>query len=96
MTQPVLDLTPLTLTERVRRVFLDRPLTWIDGHAFQQVGGFAGWSARIRDLRKQPHAMTILNRTKRSSGYTVTEYLYLPDVRPDEVSDDLRARVRQL
>lgn len=72
----------MTLTEQVAAILRARPHQWINGHEFAKVGGYAGWSARLRDLRKPPYNWTIENRVKRcefmGQRWTETEYRYIP------------------
>lgn len=73
----------MTLTERVAAVLQSHAGRWVDGQDLAKVGGYAGWSARCRDLRKPPYNWTIENRqrTIRSSTgrrYKITEYRLVP------------------
>jgi hypothetical protein len=88
------EFAPDTMTESVRDLFVRRPSTWIDGRAFQAIGGFAGWSARIRDCRKRPYRMVIINRTTRHHGITGTAYVWLPLAVPEDITPAVRAKVR--
>lgn len=78
----------MRLIDQVREKFLENPDRWIDGREFVTLGGFGGWSARIRDLRKPAYgAMTIENRVSKvevnGQKLTRTEYRWVPD-RPAE------------
>jgi hypothetical protein len=51
---------------------------WIDGRRLAEVGGYAAWSSRCRDLRKPPFNMTVEQRDypveRDGRKFTVTEY----------------------
>lgn len=72
----------MTLTEQVAAIFRAKPNQWIDGHEFAKVGGYAGFTARIRDLRKAPYHWTIENEVTRHDfmgrRWTETKYRYVP------------------
>lgn len=67
----------MSLCERVAALLKACPNTWLDGREIAKVGGYAAWRSRIADLRKPPYSMVIENRTKRSKGFTVSEYKYV-------------------
>ncbi len=46
------SLNPTSLTGRVYALLDAHRGQWVDGREIAQVGGYAGWSARVRDLRK--------------------------------------------
>jgi hypothetical protein len=69
----------MSLTERVADYFKRHEGQWLDGRLFSTFAGYAGFTARIRDLRKPPYGWNIENRqrTMRSSTgrkYKVSEY----------------------
>ena len=67
----------MSLTERVRALFLSRPGEWLDGRAIAQVGGYAGWRTRVSDCRRK-FSMQIENTVERHEDYTVSRYRYVP------------------
>lgn len=72
----------VTLVERTAAVFRAKPNQWIDAHEFAKVGGFAGFTARIRDLRKARYGgLVIENRTRRVAKVwgteTISEYRWV-------------------
>ena len=71
----------MSLCNRVATLFRAYPGEWLDGRELAKVGGYAGWRTRVSDLRKPPYGMTIENRTRRSNGFTVSEYRFLPDAK---------------
>ena len=60
----------MTLTDRVAEHFKAHPDMWLDAHEFVALGGFAGFTARIRDCRKPPLYMSIENVTERKQTST--------------------------
>jgi hypothetical protein len=81
MTQATLDLATDTRTHfaAVKALFEAKPHQWIDGKAFEAIGGRYSWSARIRDCRKYPYRMVIENRQIRVGRRVVrTEYRWVP------------------
>jgi hypothetical protein len=52
---------------------------WVDGREIAQVGGYAGWSARVRDLRKLGCVVEQRDYRVERDGrkFTVTEYRLL-------------------
>lgn len=85
MTQPTFawKLAPVTapLTLRVLAMLEASRGEFVDGRDLAKVGGYAGWSARIRELRRK-HGYIIENRwrnQKLSDGrmIRVTEYRLL-------------------
>ena len=68
----------VTLTDRVRALFVSRPGEWIDGRELAQVGGYAGWRSRVVNCRER--GMTIVNHQQRRPGLTISRYKYLPPV----------------
>jgi hypothetical protein len=70
------SLNPTSLTGRVYALLDAHRGQWVDGRAIAQVGGFAGWSARCRDLRKLGYTVEQRDyRQKTVSGtITITEY----------------------
>ncbi len=67
----------MTMTERVRVLFLSRPGEWVDGRELAQVGGYAAWRSRVVDCRQQ-FGMAIENKTERRPHLTVSAYRYTP------------------
>jgi hypothetical protein len=72
-----------TLTVILGEFLRARPNQWVDGRQIAKIAGFAGWRARISDLRKAPYAMTISNRQRNvrvdeHTTFRVTEYRYEP------------------
>jgi hypothetical protein len=92
MTQAYLDLHPRdtpkpgTLCGRVFDVLHANRGRWVDGRRLAEVGGYAGWSARVRELRNH-YGYTVENRQtilKYKDGpqvgkpwMTITEYRML-------------------
>lgn len=68
----------MSLTEKVRALFLANPGRWIDGREIAQVGGYAGWRTRISDCRKD-FAMQIENEYERRPNLTISRYRYTPE-----------------
>jgi hypothetical protein len=70
------SLNPTSLTGRVYALLDAHRGQWVDGREIAQVGGYAGWSARVRDLRKL--GMSVEQRDYRverdGRKFTVTEY----------------------
>jgi hypothetical protein len=52
---------------------------WVDGREIAQVGGYAGWSARVRDLRKLGYTVEQRDYRVERDGrkFTVSEYRLL-------------------
>jgi DNA-binding response OmpR family regulator len=73
------SLNPTSLTGRVYALLDAHRGQWVDGREIMQVGGYAGWSARVRDLRKL--GMSVEQRDYRverdGRKFTVTEYRLL-------------------
>ena len=73
------SLNPTSLTGRVYALLDAHRGQWVDGREIAQVGGYAGWSARVRDLRK--FGFTVEQRDYRverdGRKFTVTEYRLL-------------------
>jgi hypothetical protein len=67
----------MTLTEKVRAVFLANPGEWIDGRELANVGGYAAWRTRLSECRTE-FGMAIENEVTRHDDYTVSKYRYLP------------------
>lgn len=93
----------VTLTERLAAYFRARPGQWIDGMALAQIAGSYAWRSRIADIRRAPHSMTIENRQRRVrvldeggmvavdvSGFTVSEYRFMPGVTSDRLAQNGR------
>jgi hypothetical protein len=70
------SLNPTSLTGRVYALLDAHRGEWVDGREIMQVGGYAGWSARVRDLRKL--GMSVEQRDYRverdGRKFTVSEY----------------------
>lgn len=68
-----------TLTGRVFDVLEAKRGQWVDGTALARVGGYAGWSARVRDLRKLGYTVENRVRHVEIDGWhgTITEYRLL-------------------
>ena len=84
MTQAYLDLHPRdtpkpgTLCGRVFDVLHANRGRWVDGRRLAEVGGYAGWSARVRELRNR-YGYTVENRQRpglsaTGEAFTITEY----------------------
>jgi hypothetical protein len=73
------SLNPTSLTGRVYALLDAHRGQWVDGREIAQVGGYAGWSARVRDLRKLGYTVEQRDyRQKTVSGtITITEYRLL-------------------
>jgi DNA-binding response OmpR family regulator len=73
------SLNPTSLTGRVYALLDAHRGQWVDGREIMQVGGYAGWSARVRDLRKL--GMSVEQRDYRverdGRKFTVSEYRLL-------------------
>ena len=88
MTQAYLDLNPRdtpkpgTLCGRVFDVLHANRGRWVDGKVLASVGGYAGWSARVRELRNR-YGYTIENREIHQKDwdtgkmFIITEYRML-------------------
>jgi hypothetical protein len=82
MTQVSLEFSVIpnagTRTRAVYDLLFKHRGEWIDGRELAKVGGYAGWSARCRDLRKHPFSMNIEQRDylveRDGRKFTVTEY----------------------
>lgn len=63
----------------VAAFFKARPHQWIDGMEIREfAGGYGGWSARIRDARRE-YGMQIENRVRVfEGGRKVSEYRFVP------------------
>ncbi len=97
----------MSLTARVADYFTRHQGQWLDGRLFATFAGYAGFTARIRDLRKAPYRWTIENRVLRHRDgdrkWTTTEYRYVPpvastqptlfDEAPNEAAPDSPAHV---
>jgi hypothetical protein len=70
------SLNPMSLTGRVYALLDAHRGQWVDGREIAQVGGYAGWSARVRDLRKLGYIVEQRDyRVERDwRKFTVTEY----------------------
>jgi hypothetical protein len=70
----------VNLCQKLAAYFHAHPNEWIDGRVLHDLAGFAGWSARVRDLRKPPYRWTIENQTTRHEfmgrKWTETKYRY--------------------
>jgi DNA-binding response OmpR family regulator len=73
------SLNPTSLTGRVYALLDAHRGQWVDGRAIAQVGGYAGWSARVRDLRKLGYVVEQRDYRVERDGrkFTVTEYRLL-------------------
>ncbi len=73
------SLNPTSLTGRVYALLDAHRGQWVDGRAIAQVGGYAGWSARVRDLRKLGYTVEQRDYLVERDGrkFTVTEYRLL-------------------
>ena len=72
---------PGTLCGRVFDVLHANRGRWVDGRELSKVGGYAGWSARVRELRNR-YGYTIENRETivhyvDGKRFTITEYRML-------------------
>lgn len=67
--------------DRVADYFKARPGVWIDGRAFESVGGRYAWRSRIADCRTEL-GMDIENRQRRVTQdgrtFKISEYRFLP------------------
>lgn len=70
----------MTLTDRVRALFVQKPNTWIDGRELARVGGYAGWRTRLSECRRT-YAMDIENVVLHRKDYRITRYRYTPHAR---------------
>ncbi len=70
------SLNPTSLTGRVYALLDAHRGQWVDGRLISQVGGYAGWSARVRDLRKLGYVVEQRDYRVERDGrkFTVTEY----------------------
>jgi hypothetical protein len=72
---------PLSLVERLAALFRSQPNEWIDGRVLARTAGYAAWRTRVSDLRRQPFAMTMVNRQRhvRVDGrhFTISEYKFV-------------------
>jgi hypothetical protein len=70
------SLNPTSLTGRVYALLDAHRGQWVDGREIMQVGGYAGWSARVRDLRKLGYTVEQRDYRVERDGrkFTVTEY----------------------
>ncbi len=68
----------MSLTERVRLLFLSRPHVWIDGRELAQIGGYAAWRSRVSDMRTK-YGMRIENKVETRPHLKISKYRYLPD-----------------
>jgi DNA-binding response OmpR family regulator len=73
------SLNPTSLTGRVYALLDAHRGQWVDGRLISQVGGYAGWSARVRDLRKLGYVVEQRDYRVERDGrkFTVTEYRLL-------------------
>jgi hypothetical protein len=73
------SLNPTSLTGRVYALLDAHRGQWVDGREIAQVGGYAGWSARVRDLRKLGYIVEQRDYRVERDGrkFTVTEYRLL-------------------
>jgi DNA-binding response OmpR family regulator len=73
------SLNPTSLTGRVYALLDAHRGQWVDGREIAQVGGYAGWSARVRDLRKLGYVVEQRDYRVERDGrkFTVTEYRLL-------------------
>jgi DNA-binding response OmpR family regulator len=73
------SLNPTSLTGRVYALLDAHRGQWVDGREIAQVGGYAGWSARVRDLRKLGYVVEQQDYRVERDGrkFTVTEYRLL-------------------
>ena len=69
-----------TMAGRVAAFFKSQPNRWIDGREVMTIAGSYGWRTRISDCRRAPYNMRIDNRQRRVQQYTVSEYMFVPDV----------------
>jgi hypothetical protein len=69
------SLNPTSLTGRVYALLDAHRGQWVDGREIAQVGGYAGFTARCRDLRKLGY--TVENRVRHERGITISEYRLL-------------------
>ena len=68
----------MTLTERVRLLFLDRPGEWIDGCTLAAIGGYAAWRTRVSDCRTR-YGMRIENEVETKPDLKISRYRYVPE-----------------
>jgi len=68
----------MTLTHRVRHLFLAHPNEWIDGRELAKIGGYAAWRTRLSECR-QRFGMAIENRVTHHEDHTVSKYRYTPE-----------------
>ena len=70
--------TERTRAELVADYFKAHPNEWIDGLVFRGfAGGYGGWSARIREVKKR-YGMQIENRqVRRRDGSVLSEYRFV-------------------
>ncbi len=73
------SLNPTSLTGRVYALLDAHRGQWVDGREIAQVGGYAGWSARVRDLRKLGYVVGQRDYRVERDGrkFVVTEYRLL-------------------
>jgi hypothetical protein len=73
------SLNPTSLTGRVYALLDAHRGQWVDGREIAQVGGYAGWSARVRDLRKLGYTVEQRDYRVERDGrkFTVSEYRLL-------------------
>jgi hypothetical protein len=73
------SLNPTSLTGRVYALLDAHWGQWVDGREIAQVGGYAGWSARVRDLRKLSYTVEQRDYRVERDGrkFTVSEYRLL-------------------
>ena len=73
------SLNPTSLTGRVYALLDAHRGQWVDGREIAQVGGYAGWSARVRDLRKLGYVVEQRDYRVERDGrkFVVTEYRLL-------------------
>jgi hypothetical protein len=73
------SLNPTSLTGLVYALLDAHRGQWVDGRAISEVGGYAGWSARVRDLRKLGYVVEQRDYRVERDGrkFTVTEYRLL-------------------
>ncbi len=73
------SLNPTSLTGRVYALLDAHRGQWVDGRDISQVGGYAGWSARVRDLRKLGYVVEQRDYRVARDGrkFTATEYRLL-------------------
>jgi len=73
------SLNPTSLTGRVYALLDAHRGQWVDGREIAQVGGYAGWSARVRDLRKLGYVVEQRDYRVERDGrkFTISEYRLL-------------------